>query len=164
MSTAAPKAWTLADILEKARLPERVIELNLRGDLDAELDLLVADLATLVDRRKQAGDKTDAEAAEAEETELRDRVRELTAESAAGKVRVRLRALTSSRRDELLDQYSDDEGKVPRESEKFVVFMNTMLAEMLVEPVATVEQVASLRSVLGAKAMNTLTNAALTLG
>lgn len=159
---AAPaKAKSFEEVIATARLPERIVDLPLRGDLLAELDALVLELNDLTAQREEVGTAERKARSDA----LQERVQHLRQESAAGTVRVRLRAVTSARAQELSEKYRLTAEKEQRKKDRdFDAFIDELLSESIIEPrIESVDDVRKLRSTLSGPLFRALSKAAMDL-
>lgn len=93
LGIAAETILTLDDLIEGARLPERIVRISKRGDLLAELDDVEGRLEELVDDEGQQQVSDDALGAVNEVHQLRNRAFELRTEIAKSTIPVKVRAM-----------------------------------------------------------------------
>lgn len=158
--SAGERSGTLSieEVLASARLPERIVELPLRGDLLAEVDGLVLELNELAAQREEVGTAERKARAEA----LQERVQRLRQESVEATVRVRLRAVPSTRAGELRAKFRLTEDKPQRKKDQdFDAFVDQLLSESIIEPpIESVEDVRRLRAALSGPLFRVLSDAA----
>lgn len=156
------RSWTIADILESAKLPEKYARVCIRADLQARHDQILAELSTLVDPNGEVlgdpdaalGDTTKAARAQhlsadlsAVEQEMRDSMwfplfRGLSQDALA--------VFNEKHAPKKLDANGAPSMKDLRE------YQAILIAECAVEPPMSVEDVKALRTKLGTKAYGTL--------
>ena len=93
----------IADLLKQAKLPERTVELCLRGDLQAEFELLDRQLQEAREREPSSMGDDGGAAVAAQIEDLRQQMKEAM-------ITFRLRALPRRRFAELLTNYPPREG------------------------------------------------------
>ncbi|CAI9417380.1 hypothetical protein [Nocardioides sp. T2.26MG-1] len=162
------RQWTIEEILGTARPPERHARVCLRGDLEAEHDMILAELAILVDARgkvieddEERDAATPSRAARARELAARDDV--VRREMAGAMWYPLFKGLTS-------DQLSEFNGlhlpkpKPNGEDSDLTEYHTLLIAECSVAskhgPKLSVDDVRSLRAKLGARAVGALAKAA----
>ncbi|MDN4173916.1 hypothetical protein QWY28_13225 [Nocardioides sp. SOB77] len=152
--TAAVSArqLTIDEVLNSARLPEKRAEICLRADLQAQYDVLAAELATLVtadgevivDDEAAAGEVTAA----ARARELDDNLASIRAEMEDSMWRPLFRGLSSE------DLAVFNKEHRPADPTADMTDYNTrLIAATMTEPTATVDEVQALRRTLGSLAM-----------
>lgn len=162
--TKPVRQWTIDEILSTAKVPERHARVCLRGDLEAEHTLILAELSTLVDAQGKVVDDDPERAANqqskaARAQELVDRDALVRAEMEQAMWYPLFRGLTS-------DELTEFNGKyLPKNDDADLTEYHTLLiAECSVEsphgPKLSVEKVRQLRTKLGSKAVGSMAKAA----
>jgi hypothetical protein len=148
---------TLEEILNEARLVERVARICLRGDLYAEHIADVEELSQLVDADGNVvseGDQALADQSHAAELIERIKARQLVMRDAMRTVR--FRAMPDDEWDVFKKAHGDDKGK-PKDMVDWNV---KIIARCAIEPTFTEAQVKQIRGKLGAPQFATLANEA----
>jgi hypothetical protein len=131
----------IADVLKRAKLPERFVDVCLNADLasrHAELEQKMQDVA----ENMAAGDNR-----EARRRELAEQILDLQGQMHAETVRFHLRGMSAFQRDQWLEAHPPRDGK----SEAFnpATGEPELVANCCVDPAMTVEQATELRKTLG---------------
>lgn len=156
---------TLEEILAEARLPEDYARICLRADLEAEHNRVVQDLARLLnaDGTLIEDDETtlDAVSAQAQAQQLADRMMELKREMAGSMRYFRFRGLSDDALAEFRAQHrpKPERGKDITPAQRHA-FNNALVAATAVEPALSVNDMISLRGVLGSLAISELVRVA----
>jgi hypothetical protein len=143
----------IAEILKKAKPPERVVELCLDADLAAEHD----DLNRQLSESHRTGAATMAAAGEA--ATLARRIRDLEDRMQASVVTFRMRGLSAFRYQEWLEANPGRDGKQERFNP--VTAVVPLIAACCVDPAMTVDEAQQLVDVLGTGQTDRLFGAAL---
>lgn len=155
----AVKSFTIDQVLEMAKTPEKRARVCLRGDLQAAYDERIAELATLVDAEGNL--IADADAAvgdtspEQRARELEDEAQDLRRQMADAMWLPLFRGLTSDDL-ALFNAAHSPKGDNPDMTE----YNTQLIAATAVEPVLSVDQVRALRKKLGSRAMGELVGTA----
>lgn len=155
-AAAAPAgriAWTIDDILSRARTPERYAKVCLRGDLEARHEQLVRDLTPLIDAQGTVLDP-DEEASLGEGTNA-SRAQQLAADLATVREEMAQNMWFPLFRGMPSDAMAVfNEAHYPKkETAPLNDYNDRLIATCMVDPVVTVEQVRELRKKLGSRAM-----------
>lgn len=154
------RQWTIAEVLDRARRPEKRAKVCLRADLQAEYDRCAYELAGLVDSQgrlieddeRPAGVESNAARAQ----ELSDRIASLRSEMAAEMWFPLFRGLSS---DELIE--FNKAHPIPKGDQPDMTEYNTaLIAECSCDPKITVDDVRALRQTLGSAALGELSRTA----
>lgn len=148
---------TLDEIMSSARLVERTARICLRGDLEAEYNETLEELAGLVDADGNVisdGDQALGDANRADQ--LAERARELRTEMKAATRRVRFRAMPDDEWRAWDKAQRGSDGKIKDQD----AYNNEIIARCAIEPTMTVDDVKRLRSKLGPTQLVALANAA----
>lgn len=156
---APVRQWTIAEVLDRARRPEKRAKICLRADLQAEYDQTGAELAGLVDAQGRVIDDDDRPAGvqsnAARAQQLSDRMVALRREMAAEMWYPLFRGLSSD------DLVEFNKRHKPKGDRPDMTEYNTLLiAECSVEPKLTVDDVRALRTTLGSAALGELATTA----
>ncbi|WP_224279141.1 hypothetical protein [Nocardioides lacusdianchii] len=153
-----PKRFTVDEVLASARRIERTANVCVRGDLQAEFDELLDELATLVtatgelmedDTDEALGDVT----ARTRVAQINERIPVLRREMAQAMWSVRFRGMSS-------DEWAPFVKKnMPEKGDK-KDFFNLLLSKTAIEPELTLDQVRELRKVFTQRSINELVNKA----
>lgn len=155
-----PKRFTIDEVLSSARRIERTATICLAGDLQAEWDALVAELATLVTATgeliEEDSDESLSEVSgRARVAQINDRLPALRRGMAEKMWRVRFQGMSSDEWATFVKKNLPDRDGADR-----TPFYNLLLAETAIEPELTLEQVRELRKVLTQRSMNELVSKA----
>lgn len=131
----------IAEILKKAKAPERVVELCLNADLAAEHDELNRRLQEL--QRSTALSMADT----GKTAELAQQIRDLEERMQASVVTFRMRGMSAYKRLEWLEAHPPREGK--QEAFNVVTGMSALIAACCVDPQMTEDDAQHLIEVLG---------------
>lgn len=148
---------TLDEIMNSARLVERTARICLRGDLEAEYNETLEELATLVDADGNVlneGDQSLGDASRVEE--LSEKARELRAEMQAATRRVRFRAMADDDWRTFDASHKTTDGKIKDQT----AYNNEIIARCAIAPTLTVDDVVAMRKKLGPTQIVTLANTA----
>lgn len=142
--TADTGTFSFEDVLKVLRRPERIVTIDLRGDLAGEEQALLEELATLVNYKGEVN----AEASVAEQgraVAIAERLRQIGAERRAAGWRVKLRGLDSGAYAAFVQRHQ------PKRSDDragWTAYSDKLIAACAVEPELTEEQVRQLRGML----------------
>lgn len=155
-----PKPFTVEEVLATAKRLERTASICLRGDLQAEWDELLAELATLVTASGELIEEDSEESltevsGSARVAQITMRLGQLRREMAEAMWRVRFRGMAS-------DEWAPwvKKHKPKGDGANLTEFFNLLIAETAIEPALTVEQVKQLRGVLTDTSMGKLVTTA----
>lgn len=143
---------TIKERLAAAKLPERSLQVCLRGDLAAEFDELERQLreARQTSPRRRVGSKAD-------DTALAERIEALREQMASEMLTLRLRALPHAEWQELRRKHRDDEDKTNALGIKLEPFLSDVLPRSVVEPEMDADDWERLNEVLSAGDFDRLT-------
>lgn len=158
------RMFSVAEMLETAKLPERTASVCLRPDLQAEHDRLLSELSRLVDPSGELLD--DIDESTLGEQSATDRVRELAQEVRAVEVQmhsqsryIRFRGLPQETAEQFEAEHKQDVKGSERDKQKARAdFMDQLIARTAIAPELTVAEVQQMRQVLGVAAWSTVTS------
>lgn len=156
---ATARQWSIDEILEEARLPEKYARVCLRADLDAREEQLLAQLGSLVDAQGELLE--DAEASMGEETaasrarEIHDELRAVQAEKRAAMWFPLFRGMCPDDRDVFNEKYYPK-----KDGADLTGYHARLIAECTVDDDITYEKVLRLRRKLGGGAYGQLVQTA----
>jgi hypothetical protein len=152
------RQWTIEEILDQAKLPEKRARICLRADLWERHDTLVAELSALVDARGELLEDDDATNADvtprAQAIEKNAELEAVQREMAKSMWFPLFRGMTS---DDLMVFTKKNMPAPDKNGERDMTEYNTLLvAECSVDPKMSVEDVRKLRKTLGSRAIGEL--------
>lgn len=142
----------IAEIIKRAKAPERVVDICLDGDLNAEHDILEQQLA--IAQRASAATMGGS----SEQADLARRIQDVEERMQASVVQFRLRAITRAQMNKLFEEHPARDGK--REAFNVETAPAALVAMSCVEPTMTLEQARELEAALGNGEFNKLSDAA----
>lgn len=137
----------LDEVLSSARRVERTAYINLRADLEARYNQVLADLAALVDADGQlVNENPDSSLAEASQAaDLREEATELRREMKAATRAVKFRAMDSDAWEEFEASHRGKNGELKNQR----AYENALVAACAIAPTLTVDGFEKLRKQLG---------------
>lgn len=128
------------EVIASAKLPERTLPLNLRGDLQAEWEGLERQLRA--EQEKETSDDDDTLAGNPKARDLADRMEALAAQMRDHQVVFRFRALSKPAYSDLLAKYKAVEGETKNEVDglDWDVYPTALIAACAADPKMTVVQ------------------------
>lgn len=149
------RQYTVEEVLDMARLVERIATVCLRADLQAEYDMLLAELSTLVTPAGELLDTAEAAAGEVSATgrveQISARMGEIRVEMAKKMWRIRFRAMDSDSFASFMKRHKPKDPKA-----NLTDFYSRLVCETAIEPTISADQLAMLRKKLGPTAIGEL--------
>lgn len=150
------KAKSAKELIKAAKLPERTVDICLRGDLATEVQSLEAELTAALD-----AEQNDGRLGGKKSKQIAARIEEVRAEMAESTVSFRLRALPRRRWRELMDEHPPKKGDKGDEAMGVALepFLDAVTPASVVDPELDAAEWAELVDVLSSGEYDRITTA-----